>query len=129
MARPALVALAALFLPSALPDTGSVYAAVPSTVCRLERQMTIDPSTFIGTVSTPAERYRFKDGKLFITTPDRVEYIYNDVREVEFGKRYVSGHKTFVFTVEGSGEQRLLMFHSDQFDIRVAEFSCGADRK
>jgi len=125
MAWVILGAIAAFVLSVALPNVGSANAAVPSTVCRLERQVRIDPSTFLATVSTPAETYRFRDGKLYITSPDRPEHFYNNVREVEFEKRYVSGHKVFVFTVEGSGKQRLLMFHADQADIRVGEFSCG----
>lgn len=125
MARAIWGAIAGFVLSVALPNTGSANAAVPSTVCRLERQVRIDPSTFLATVSTPAETYRFRDSKLFITSPDRPEHYYNDVREVEFRRRYVSGHKVLVFTVEASGKQRLLMFHSDQSDIRVGEFSCG----
>jgi len=127
MARAVVGAIAAFVLSVALPKIDSASAAVPSTVCRLERQVRIDPTTFLATVSTPVETYRFRDGKLYITSADHPEQFYDSVREVVFERRYVSGHQVFVFTIEPSGKQRLLMFHSDQLDIRVGEFSCGVD--
>ena len=76
---------------SLLGAAGPGHASVPNTTCRLERQTRIDPTTLAGTVSNPAETYRFSNGKLYVSSPDRAEYIYNDVSEVEFGKRYIAG--------------------------------------
>lgn len=104
----------------------AVHASVPDTTCRLERQTRIDPATLAATTTTPTETYRFANGKLYITSPDRSEYIYNNVSEVEFGKRFASGHKTFIFTGQAflPGTVRMLAFHQEASDIRVSEFSC-----
>ncbi len=111
---------------SLLSHAGPVSASVPNTTCRLERQTRIDPATLAATTSNPAETYRFSNGKLYVSSPDRAEYIYNDVSEVEFGKRYISGHKTFIFTGQAflPGTVRMLAVHSDPLDIRVSEFAC-----
>jgi hypothetical protein len=95
-------------------------ATVPNLICQLQRQTRIDPSTF----ATPLETYRITNGKLYISSPDRAEYLYNEVREIEFG-RYASGHKTLIFVGDvTAGTSRMLAFHSHEFDIRVSEFSC-----
>ncbi|CAN5762087.1 hypothetical protein BH11PSE3_BH11PSE3_02100 [soil metagenome] len=109
-----------------LSGLGSAQASVPDTTCHLERQTRIDPATLAAATSTPAETYRFANGKLYISSPDRPEYIYNTVNEVEFGKRYASGHKTFIFTGQAflPGTVRMLAVHHDSSDIRVSEFSC-----
>lgn len=61
--------------------------------------------------------YRFKSGNLYLSSPDRTEYLYNTVREVE-PMRYVSGHKTFQFE---SGEFRTAIFvHSHRDEVRVS---------
>jgi hypothetical protein len=101
-------------------------ASVPDTICHLERQTRIDPTTLAATTSNPTETYRFANGKLYVSSPDRAEYIYNDVSEVEFGRRYASGHKTFIFTGQTflPGTVRMLAVHYDQSDIRVSEFAC-----
>ena len=111
---------------SALSYLGPARASVPDTICHLQRQTRIDPKTLAATTSNPTEIYRFANGKLYVSSPDRAEYIYNDVSEVEFGRRYASGHKTFIFTAQTllPGTVRMLAFHSDQFDVRVSEFAC-----
>lgn len=111
---------------SALNPPGPARASVPDTICRLQRQTRIDPATLAATTSSPTETYRFANGKLYVSSPDRAEYIYNDVSEVEFGKRYTSGHKTFIFTGQAflPGTVRMLAFHSEPLDIRVSEFAC-----
>src|SRR4029450_3917987 len=111
---------------SALDYLGPARASVPNTICHLQRQTQIDPTTFAATTSNPTETYRFANGKLYVSNPDRAEYIYNDVSEVEFGKRYASGHKTFIFTGQAflPGTVRMLAFHADPSDIRVSEFAC-----
>ena len=111
---------------SALSYLGPAQASVPDTSCRLQRQTRIDPATFAATTSNPTETYRFANGKLYVSSPDRAEYIYGDLTEVEFGKRFTARHKTFVFTGQPSlpGTVRMLAFHSDPSDIRVSEFAC-----
>lgn len=118
--------LLSLMCLSALNHPGPARASVPDTICRLQRQTRIDPATLAATMSSPTETYRFANGKLYVSSPDRAEYIYNDVSEVEFGKRYTSGHKTFIFTGQAflPGTVRMLAFHSEPMDIRISEFAC-----
>jgi hypothetical protein len=73
-----------------------------------------------------AETYRFTNGKLHISIPDRPEYTYNTVTEVEFRRRYTSGDKVLIFTNQSllPGTVRMLAFHTDLYDIRVSEFAC-----
>ena len=93
---------------------------MPNLICQLQRQMQIDPSTFAGTMSTPSETYRITDGKLYISSPDRTEYFYNDVRETEAG-RYSSGHKTLIFVgAVSAGAGRMLAFHADYAGFQPA---------
>jgi hypothetical protein len=107
-----------------LPFANLSWAAAPDVICQLQRQTQIDPSTFAGTISTPSETYKIKNGKLYISNQERTEGYYNDVREIEFG-RYASGHKTLIFVGDVSaGTSRMLAFHSHELDIRVSEFSC-----
>ena len=103
-----------------------VRASVPDTTCHLQRQTRIDPETLAATTTKPTETYRFKNGKLLISSPDRTEYTYNSVTEVEFRRRYTSGDKIFIFTRQAllPGTVRMLAFHSDLYDIRVSEFAC-----
>ena len=110
----------------ALSYLGSARASVPDTTCHLQRQTRIDPVTLAATTSNPTETYRFTNGKLHISSPDRPAYIYNSVSEVEFRRRYTSGDKTFIFTSQSlsPGTVRMLAFHSDLYDIRVSEFAC-----
>lgn len=105
---------------------GPALALVPDTTCHLQRQTRVDPETLAATTSTSAETYRFRNGKLHISSPDRAEYTYNSVIEVEFRRRYTSGDKIFIFTSQAllPGTVRMLAFHSDLYDIRVSEFAC-----
>ncbi len=105
----------------------SVKAAIPDMVCHLRLETQLDPQTLQGKQAEPREVYRIKDGEPFISRPERGEYRYGKLIEVE-PNRFVSGHKTLIFvpitTQPKAG--RMLMFHADAIDIRVAEFSCPA---
>jgi hypothetical protein len=111
---------------SALSCLGPARASVPDTVCRLQSQTRLDPATLAATMSTPTETYRFANGKVYVSSPDRPERYYNDVTEVEFRKRFTAGHKTFIFTEQAflPGTVRMLAFHFEASDIRVGEFAC-----
>ena len=104
---------------------GFARAAVPDMLCHLQRQTIVDPITLETAPSATREVYRFKDSELFISSAERPEYHYNKVLEVEPGK-YVSGHKTLMLNSEPyrSGTSRLLMFHSDAGDVRLAIYAC-----
>ena len=73
--------------------------------------------------------YRFADAKLFITNGDRPEYLYGDVRQIEF-ERYASSYKTIVFPDRGIpvGPQRsprdAISTHVDEYETRVTFLRC-----
>lgn len=100
-------------------------AVVPDMTCHTHLETQISPVTLDGTLSAPREVYRFRNGDLFISRPDRAEYRYGKVLEVEPG-RFTSGHKTLIlsFPPPIPGTERLLMVHSDVIDIRVTAFAC-----
>ena len=118
--------LATLIGLSALAYISGASASVPETTCRLLRQTTIDPATLAATTSTPVETYRLANGKLYISSPDHAERYYSEISELEFGRRYASGHKTLIFTGQTASPrtQRLLAVHADRSDLRVMEFTC-----
>lgn len=103
-------------------------AAVPNMTCHAHLETQISPITLDGTTSTPREVYRFSNGDLYISRPDRAEYRYGKVVEVEPG-RFASGHKTLIlsFPPPVPGTERLLMVHSDVIEIRVAVFACSRE--
>ncbi len=105
-------------------------AAVPDMTCHAYLETQISPVTLDGTLNSPREVYRFRNGDLFISRPDRAEYRYNQVTEVEPG-RYTSGHKTLILTFPPPipGTERLLMVHSDVIDIRVTVFACTREHR
>lgn len=105
-------------------------AAVPDMTCHAQIETQISPITLDGKLGTPREVYRFSNGDLFISRPDRGEYRYNKVTEVEPG-RYTSGHKTLIlsFPPPIPGTERLLVVHSDVIDIRVTVFACTREHR
>src|SRR6266853_5000916 len=99
-------------------------AAVPDLECHADEQTRIDPITLDADHSDVSDVYRIKGGNLFITTPGRAEYLYNNVVEVEAGK-FVSGHKTLLLTARTADPGRkLLVLHFQELDIRVTRFFC-----
>jgi hypothetical protein len=65
---------------------------------------------------------RFKDNKLYISSSDREEYLYNKVTEQEIG-RYLSGYKTIIFGL-GSDYKKGLVVHSDVAHVDVSRINC-----
>lgn len=113
-----LIALAATLTSSA------GWAAMPDVVCHLEREAQVEPITFEMKLSAPRQTYRFKNGELFISGPDRSEYLYGKLVEVEPG-RFTVGHKTLLYGDIVAGRDRLLMFHADRLDMRITQFVCS----
>jgi hypothetical protein len=100
------------------------HAAMPELECHADEQARIDPITLDVDHGDVGDVYRIKGGNLFITTPGRDEYIYNNVVEVEPG-RFVSGHKTLLLTARSADPGRkLLVLHFHELDIRVTRFFC-----
>ena len=97
---------------------------IPDLVCRVNEAVSIDhtrmaPSKYAGT-----EIYRFADGKLYLSSKEREEYVYGDVREGEPG-RYSSGHKTIHFGLAGAGRFRsATAIHTNSTETTVKSLSC-----
>jgi hypothetical protein len=100
------------------------HAAMPELECHADEQTRIDPITLDADHSDVSDVHRIKGGNLFITTPGRAEYLYNNVVEVEPG-RFVSGHKTLLLTARTADPGRkLVVLHFHELDIRVTRFFC-----
>src|SRR5258708_35338255 len=90
--------IAALIVSSFVATLGMVplgHAAIPDLECHADEQTRIDSITLDADHSDVSDIYRIKGGNLFITTSGRVEYLYNEIVEVEPG-RFVSGHSCLV---------------------------------
>jgi hypothetical protein len=112
----------ALFLISAVtlfPGVG--FAEIPDLICQELRVVHVDPRTLQSRELESRTLYRFKSGKLFLSSPDRSEYLYNTVTEVEF-MRFVSGHKTILF--HDSKFERATFIHANTDEVRVSNASC-----
>jgi hypothetical protein len=84
--RLAILALALL----AFPVTAT--AGVPNMTCKAEGPTVAGPPL---RQYEETDVFRVANGKLYHRWSGREEYLYNDIREVEYG-RYVSGHMLFV---------------------------------
>jgi hypothetical protein len=118
--------IAALIVSSFVATLGMVplgHAAMPELECHADEQTRIDPITLDADHSDVSDIYRIKGGNLFITTPGRAEYLYNNVVEVEPG-RFVSGHKTLLTARTADPGRKLLVLHFHELDIRVTRFFC-----
>lgn len=96
---------------------------IPDLVCRVVREVTINPKTLETQVYDTSTIYRFRSGKLYLTPSDRAEYLYNEVVESEL-MRYMSGHKVIQFE-SGDTEFRAATFvHTYLPEVRVSKASC-----
>lgn len=100
-------------------------------VCHFYVERELNPPALGGPPSrVPRDVYRFANGNLFISSPERAEYRYGKVVEVE-PWRWTSGYKTFISAPSAivPGTQSFTMVHSDIAEIRVATLVCsGAAR-
>jgi hypothetical protein len=104
---------------SLFPSVGS--SELPDLICQELRVVRVDPYTLQSREFESHTLYRFKSSKLFLSSPDRSEYLYNTVAEVEF-MRFVSGHKTILF--HGSKFDNATFIHANTDEVRVSEASC-----
>ena len=97
---------------------------LPNLLCRGDQVVDIDHSRLTTTKYASTALYRFTNGKLYISSKDRDEYLYNDVREVEPG-RYVSAHKTIYFRLGGDGRFKLAtVVHTNEAQTSVLSLQC-----
>ena len=96
---------------------------VPDLVCRETRMVFIDPRSLAVQEQESQTAYRFKSGRLYITSTDRSEYLYNKVTEVE-PNRYTSGHKVIQFEGNGSEFDIAILVHTYRDEVRVSRVTC-----
>ncbi len=98
-----------------------VVAGIPDLVCQQLRVAHVDPQTLKSSEYDSRDRYRFKSGKLFLSSPERTEYLYGSVTESE-PMRFVSGHKTILF--EDEKLEHAVFVHVYKDEVRVSRSSC-----
>lgn len=109
------------FLVLALWLQSASGAAVPDLVCQELRVIQVDPRSLTVMEFESSTLYRFRSGSLYLSSPDRTEYLYNKVTEVE-PMRYVSGHKTLQF--ESADFRTAIFVHSYLDEVRVSRAHC-----
>jgi hypothetical protein len=96
--------------------------AVPDLICQELRVVQVDPRSLAVKEYESRTLYRFKSGNLYLSSPDRAEYLYSKVTEVE-PMRYASGHKTLQF--ESADFRTAIFVHSYRDEVRVSRASCS----
>ncbi len=99
----------------------SAVAELPDLVCQELKVVHVDPRTLRSTEYESRALYRIKSGKLFLSSPERSEYFYNAITEIE-PSRFVSGHKTIIF--EDSKFERVIFAHVYNDEVRVSRAKC-----
>ena len=99
-----------------------VEAKMPDMVCNEVAKLYMSPSNFETVQSAGDTLFRVKDNKLFLSSPDRKEYFYNEVTEQEYG-RFLSGHKTIIFGLDEKFHKGLVI-HSNEVEIYVSRIHC-----
>lgn len=113
-----------LFTFVALLNTG--YAQnLPNMICHQVSVVRINPTSFEAKKSETnniqeMDIYKIEDGELFISSPNRSEYRYNKLVEIE-KNRYYSGHKTLLFDKD---YKSAISTHTYDDEIRVIKFRC-----
>ena len=110
------------YLVALLLGATNSWADTPDLLCQEVKAVEINPLTLKVTELKDVQTlYRFKAGKLFLSSPERSEYLYNSVTEEEFG-RYRVGHKTLLFENDFAGAT---FVHADISDTRVTRVACS----
>ena len=100
----------------------SAVAELPDLVCQELKVAHVDPRTLKSTEYESRTLYRFKSGKLFLSSPERSEYLYNAITEIEY-HRFVSGHMTIIF--EDSQFERVIFVHVNRHgEVQVSRAKC-----
>ena len=96
-------------------------APIPDLVCQELHVIHVDPRTLRTQEYESGTIYRFKSEQLYLSSPDRAEYLYNNVVEIE-PMRYLSGHKTLQF--EAADFRTAIFVHSYRDEVRVSRARC-----
>ena len=100
-------------------------AQVPDLVCQELRVTHVDPKSLSVREDESRTLYRFRSGSLYLSSPDRAEYLYNKVSEAE-SMRYIAGHKTVIF--ESEDFRTAILVHSYRDEVRVSRASCTRNK-
>ena len=113
--------LALFFIATYFSGNGHA-ASIPDLVCQELKVVFVDPKSLATRSYDSRTIYRFKSGDLFLSSPDRVEYRYNEVTQVE-PMRFMSGHKTLIF--ESDDYSSVVFVHTFGDEIRVSRATCN----
>ena len=99
-----------------------VNGVLPDLLCQELKAALVDPVTLrTNEITELRTLYRFNSGSLFLSSPDRSEYLYNKVQQME-QRRFSSGHKTFIFD---ETFRRGLQVHIYVDEVRISQMSCN----
>jgi hypothetical protein len=101
--------------------SASAIAELPDLICQELKVMHVDPRNLHSKEYESQTLYRFKSSKLFLSSPERSEYLYNSIIEIE-PSRFVSGHKTIIF--EGSKFEQVIFVHTHDDEIEISRAKC-----
>ena len=101
---------------------------IPNLTCQaLDEVHIIHGGTLSVQQYKPSYLYRITDGKLYLSSPDRAEYLYGDVVQTQYG-RFTVGFKTIVILRIGeTGDTKfeaMVDVHTDWFETRVRRLLC-----
>lgn len=100
-----------------------VTAGVPDMICRDTGTLNVMPFTLDTWKSNDQVLLRFKSGNLYLSWPNRDEFLYNTVVEQEPG-RFVSAYKTIMFPLGDKDFKSGTVVHSDYLEVRVTKINC-----
>jgi hypothetical protein len=96
---------------------------IPDMVCQELTVLNVNPLSLGTTKLNSQTLYRFKGNELYLSTPDKKEYLYNTVTMQEYG-RFNSGNKTIIFSDMKSPNG--IVIHSEASEVRVSKIRCNS---
>ncbi len=104
----------------------SVVAEIPDMACEETKKLYIATGSFSAQEFDGDTLFRFEKSKLYLSSPSKEEYLYNDVSEQEYG-RWISGHKTIIFKSEGRFKNGLIV-HANETEVYISRIHCSNTR-
>ena len=104
---------------------------LPNLTCQtLDEVVVTHGGTLSVRQSKPSVLYRITDGKLYLSSPSRDEYLYGDVVEIDY-RRFTVGYKTIVTlrpyktdTTDEKFYEAMVDVHTDSFETTVRRLHC-----
>ena len=97
-------------------------AKIPDMTCQETKKIYLATANFEPHELDDDTLYRFAKNKLYLSTPSKKEYLYNDVSEQEYG-RWLSGHMTIIFKL-GDHLKSGLIVHANAVEVSVSRIHC-----